>query len=351
MEDIKIWALDGANAELLQTASRMDTEHEFEDILVANPSMLLDGLTLVGRQTPTEGGPLDLLGVDGNGRLVVFELKRGALSRDAVAQIIDYASYLDGMDTTELASYISENPGALDVDEIGNFEDWYNQNPDFGELESLKPLRLFLVGLGVDDRTERMVRFLAENSGLDISLLTFRGFVYEGKTLLAKQVEVEGDETEPLLQRGRYIGRGERWSRLDALIGDSGVSELFDDARNMFRRHWRESSEQPGRRGMTIVLPVYVDSRRIHRPYGRIDIEGGRVRISFHKRTIDLCKDEFRRIIDEIRYETWRRNLHPLEDSVIEVGFLMTADEWDTHKESLTGLVKSIYEAWKDRYS
>ncbi len=348
MEDIKIWALDGVNAELLQTASRMDTEHEFEDILVANPSMLLDGLTLVGRQTPTEGGPLDLLGVDGNGRLVVFELKRGALSRDAVAQIIDYASYLDGMDTTELASYISENPGALDVDEIGNFEDWYNQNPNFGELESLKPLRLFLVGLGVDDRTERMVRFLAENSGLDISLLTFRGFVYEGKTLLAKQVEVEGDEDRAASARGGYIGRDERWRRLGALIMDSEVSELFDDVRNMFRRHWRESRERPGRKGVTIALPVYVDSRRTYPAYGRIDIEGSQVRVTLRRRAIDLCKDEFMQIIDEIRYETYPRNRQPLEGATIEVGFLLTADEWDAHKGSLTGLVKSIYEAWKD---
>ena len=59
-------------------------------------------------------------------------------------------------------------------------------------MESLKPLRLFLVGLGADDRTERMVRFLAENSGMDISLLTFHGFAYDGRTLLARQVEVEG---------------------------------------------------------------------------------------------------------------------------------------------------------------
>ena len=33
-----------------------------------------------------------------------------------------------------------------------------------------------------------MVRFLADNSGMDISLLTFHGFNYDGKTILAKQV-------------------------------------------------------------------------------------------------------------------------------------------------------------------
>ena len=132
------------------------------------------GLKLVGRQTPTEGGPLDLLGVDTDGRLVVFELKRGTLSRDAVAQVVDYASYLDTMELTALAEYISDRSGEHGIENIEDFQKWYSR--DFGELESLKPLRLFLVGLGTDDRTERMVRFLADNSNMDISMLTFHGF-------------------------------------------------------------------------------------------------------------------------------------------------------------------------------
>ena len=32
-----------------------------EDTLVANPNLLMPGLTLVGRQLPTESGSLDLL--------------------------------------------------------------------------------------------------------------------------------------------------------------------------------------------------------------------------------------------------------------------------------------------------
>ncbi len=55
--------------------------------------------------------PLDLLGVDEDGRLVVFELKRGTLSRDAVAQIIDYASDLDSKSDSTLAEHISDNSG------------------------------------------------------------------------------------------------------------------------------------------------------------------------------------------------------------------------------------------------
>ena len=210
MEDIKLWELGGTQAKPLGLNNRLESEGFFEDTLVKNPELLIDGMTLVGRQTPTEGGPLDLLGVDSDGKLVVFELKRGTLSRDAVAQIIDYASDLDSLDLDALADRISEKSGAHGIDKIENFQEWYNSE-GFGELESLKPLRMFLVGLGADDRTERMVRFLAQNSGMDISLLTFHAFDYNGKTILAKQVEVEAaDEPSRRPTRRRRDSGGTR---------------------------------------------------------------------------------------------------------------------------------------------
>ena len=63
----------------LNTTNQMETEGLLEDILTANPDMLEEGLQLVGRQTSTAGGPLDLLGVDSDGSWLCFELKRGTL--------------------------------------------------------------------------------------------------------------------------------------------------------------------------------------------------------------------------------------------------------------------------------
>ena len=94
-DDIRIWKIDDSSkaATPVESTNRMETENLLEELLVRNPDMLMPGLTLVGRQTPTESGNLDLLGVDADGRLVVFELKRERLRRDAVAQIIDYCSH------------------------------------------------------------------------------------------------------------------------------------------------------------------------------------------------------------------------------------------------------------------
>ena len=63
MEETKIWEVEGTSATPLNTTNQMDKERLLEDILTANPNMLEEGLQLVGRQTSTAGGPLDLLGV------------------------------------------------------------------------------------------------------------------------------------------------------------------------------------------------------------------------------------------------------------------------------------------------
>ena len=77
MEEIEVWTVDGSQVTRLAKSSQVESELLLEDVLVENPGLLIEDLILLGRQTPTEGGPLDLLGVDGDGRLVVFELKRG----------------------------------------------------------------------------------------------------------------------------------------------------------------------------------------------------------------------------------------------------------------------------------
>ena len=103
--DIGIWQIDRTSraGTKLGLAERVETEEMLEAVLVANPNMLMPGLTLVGRQVPVETGYIDLLGIDEDGRLVVFELKREKLTRAAVAQILDYCTYLETLSDSELA--------------------------------------------------------------------------------------------------------------------------------------------------------------------------------------------------------------------------------------------------------
>ena len=138
----------------------MPTVWEFESLPVANPEMLEPGLALVGRQTPAAGGWLDLLAVDRDGCLVVFELKRGSLMQDAVTQILDYASALDAMTGPEWAKHIADHSGNSGISRIDDFEQRYADTHGRDDLSSLLPPRMVLIGLGVDEAAERMARFV-----------------------------------------------------------------------------------------------------------------------------------------------------------------------------------------------
>ena len=345
MDEVKIWAVDGdSNVEQLASKGQTETEQLLEGILVKNPDLLIPGLKLVGRQTPTAGGPLDLLGVDEEGRLVVFELKRGTLSRDAVAQIIDYASDLDAMDLDALASHISKHSGTYGISKIDVFQEWYGR-----DLESLKPLRLFLVGLGVDNRTESMVRFLADNSALDISLLTFHGFAYHGKTFLARQVEVEAAaDPEQHRTRRRYRGTAQR-ANLEREVQASGVPEVYSATVDMFQENWPESRSRPytwwsrsiGQQAYGLVVQLRGSRAR----YARIDPLAGEIPVVFFPRAKSLCLDEFRQPIEEMRCNAWPEDREPLEDPDAEIQFKFSAEEWEIHRDRLSALASAVYEA------
>ena len=347
MEDIKIWALDGLTATPLDDARQMESERKLEDTLVNNPGLLMDGLTLVGRQTPTEGGSLDLLGVDKYGRLCVFELKSGTVARDAVAQVIDYASDLDGMGWADLGNLISENSGSNGIAEIEDFEEWYSLN--YGELEFLKPPRLFLVGLGVDDRTERMVNFLV-GSGVDMSILTFRGFEFEGKTLLAKQVEVEGGIASERGRTTRSPSRSERREALDQRADEYGVRDLFDSVTAMFREEWGDwARETPNMNSLSFSLPTD-ELASGWGAYARVEPDE-EVWIAFHYRALALCEDGFKQAMERMEYQTHpQNNQDPWGRTDTNVLFPLTAADWKLHKETFTALAQAVYAALEARY-
>ena len=345
MDEVKIWSVDGdSNVEPLASKGQTETESLLEETLVRNPDLLIPGLRLVGRQTPTEGGPLDLLGVDEDGRLVVFELKRGMLSRDAVAQVIDYASDLDSKSDVELADHIAANSGVGSIENIDDFEEWYGENTDAQSLDSLRPLRLFLIGLGADDRTERMVRFLADNSGMDISLLTFHGFKYDGKTLLARQVEVEGVADVDRRPQRRYLSVAETRERLARRIEESGVSELFDAVGDMFRENWHGLGEAINVGSLRFSLWEHAESKWL--AYARIEPKQGTVQIIFYGRTLNLCPDEFALVKEVLQHDTWR-GPSDSEGVYEEMQFPLTPAEWEVNKERLYTLTQAVYEAWE----
>jgi hypothetical protein len=98
-----IWTVSTIPAQLSE--SQLPNEKTLEDMIVAAPAILSEEWMLIGRQERTNsGGIVDLLAIAPDGALVVIELKRGRTPRDVVAQAIDYAAWVETLQTKEIAA-------------------------------------------------------------------------------------------------------------------------------------------------------------------------------------------------------------------------------------------------------
>ena len=347
MEKIEIWELASGRdtaTSLLSTIDSTKTEEELEEIHVRSPDMLERGLQLVGRQTPmTGGGYLDLLAVDGDGRLVVFELKRGTLSRDAVAQVVDYASDLDAIEFEDLEKVVASHSGSGDIPKIDHFIEWYDRQYEGKSIESLKPPRMVLVGLGVDHAAERMVNFLVDR-GVEISLVTFQGFEHGAKVLLARHVEVDSRRPKPPVTPSALFEKRAQSSKIQELL--EIVTEMFMRQHSEFwqthsssRRHFSLDYswyEMPGESKSKPRATLFIELDA--------DIDG--VKVGYHPIAVDLVsKEAFEDLNDhgiafETKYASNAPHIGPINEEF--KCSLRSIEEWREREEHLTALTKRV---------
>ena len=350
--------MDGAGgATPLNPVVSTDSERLLEDTLVNSPDMLDEELRLVGRQVHTESGPLDLLGIDEHGRLTVIELKRATLQRDAVAQIIDYASYLDNLGDGELLEILTRSAKSH---EIENFGEWYASEFDGKDLSSLRPVQITLVGLGVDPTANRMVRYLA-NGGMGISLLTFSGYHHNGQTLLARQVEVKAQEIVIENSQATRRPKGTLKEQLEQRLMEEREQwpeghELFQTVRVMFQQ------KLPGfYESAASSKSDWAQYRLIYRPrskWGRWHHKicavqlvpwHQRVEAVFFPLALERCADEFAQIGEEFPFRTFPANKSERDAGVEWLMFdLETMADWELHQDKLTAVTQAVYEASAD---
>ena len=87
------------------------TEEQLELAMIVVPELLDPAPFYVGRQLPTDSGPLDLIGFGEYGFLTVYELKAGRIRRDALAQVADYAAAIRDMNAEDLTWHLVTHSG------------------------------------------------------------------------------------------------------------------------------------------------------------------------------------------------------------------------------------------------
>jgi len=192
---MSLWQVNGQTLGEVQS-TRLDLEQRLEEWLAKDPSLTGMNVLLIGRQVQSSfGGRIDLLGMDEEGNLVIFELKRDKTPRDIVAQTLDYASWVQDLSYEEVEEIARE---FLDKPLREAFEEHFeNPLPDqVNESHSL-----VIVAAELDDASERIVEYLAETHGVSINAVFFNFFKAGGQEFLGRAWLRDPEEVEDHAKR------------------------------------------------------------------------------------------------------------------------------------------------------
>ena len=183
MQQVRLWEIT-ADRKLLEIPARYaSVEQWIEDWLADDISVLDPSLMVIGRQVRTSfGGALDLLCMDGDGNLVVVELKRGQTPRDVTSQALEYSSWVKELQFDEITGIADSYPGISGTLETAFQEKFGTELPE----QLNQGHRSLIVAESVDAGTDRIVRYLAEME-VPINVATVQHFEdANGRELLAQ---------------------------------------------------------------------------------------------------------------------------------------------------------------------
>lgn len=164
------------------TEARLPSERVLEDMIVAAPRILSDEWMLIGRQERTgAGGFLDLLAVAPDGALVVIELKRDRTPREVVAQALDYAVWVEGLEAQDIVAIYGRFAPGRDL--AADFLARFGQPLDEDTLNDSH--QIVIVAAALDDSSERIVGYLNKRD-IAINVLCFQVFTAGGQQLLSR---------------------------------------------------------------------------------------------------------------------------------------------------------------------
>jgi hypothetical protein len=227
--EVGIWRIGNGSPERVHFSS-IEKESKLEDVLHADIGVLDPSLMVIGRQVPTSFGKfIDLLAIDAQGDLTIVELKRDRTPREVVAQVLDYASWVQDLTYEQVTEiYADQHSGE-------RFEQAFADR--FGAVDPPESLnedhRLVVVASELDNSTERIIGYLSANYGVPINAVFFRHFKEGDNEYLVRSWLIDPDQAEAQASKAPVPRGGkEAWNGVDfyAAIGE-GLHRRWEDCR------------------------------------------------------------------------------------------------------------------------
>lgn len=187
--EIQLWRIEDELPTQIQR-DKLDFEARLENWIRHDISLINHDLLIIGQQVQTAyGGFIDLLSIDSIGNLVIVELKRDKTPRDIVAQILDYASWVEKLGHDEVQA-ISNSLLKLKTLEQAFREKFNTELPEVINERH----RMYIVASSIDTTTERIVKYLSESHNVDINAATFSYFKTPQGEILGRSLLLDDDQ-------------------------------------------------------------------------------------------------------------------------------------------------------------
>ncbi|MDM8530918.1 endonuclease NucS [Anaerolineales bacterium HSG25] len=184
----------------LSENDRKEKDH-LEKWIKTKPQILGNDILIIGEQVYTKSGPLDFLGIDNSGNLVIVELKREKLARVVLAQAIDYASDLANWDIEKISETCMSYTGdSLEDYLIANFE-----NIQIDDLTINQSQRILLVGFSIEESLSRMIEWLSNGFDMAINAIILSySKTSNGAELLSRTVTIPEEKSKEKSNKKKF---------------------------------------------------------------------------------------------------------------------------------------------------
>lgn len=210
--EVGIWKL-GIKLERVRIQP-LDSEARLEDSICEDLSIIAPDLMLIGRQISTDYGKfIDLLAMDAGGNLTVIELKRDKTPREVVAQVLDYASWVQNLSYDEIAEIYADKNDGKAIEE--GFAETFDTNPPEKLNEGHS---LIIVSSELDAATERIINYLTDNYGVPINAIFFQCFKDGDSEFLTRTWLIDPKEAEAKTSRAAKKKDREPWNGQDFYV-------------------------------------------------------------------------------------------------------------------------------------
>lgn len=164
-----------------------------------------------------------MLAIDIDGNIAIIELKKKRTPRDVVAQIIDYASWVQRLSYKGIENFFKNNNS-------NSLEEAFVEKFGVPLPEELNMLHeMIIVSVELDHATERIVQYLSSNYDVPINAVFFRYFIDGNNEYISRSWLIDSHDLE---KSSAQSIKKDSWNRRDFVVNfGEGENRSWEDAR------------------------------------------------------------------------------------------------------------------------